>query len=333
MGQEYFSDWGSKENPIRKSDLKRMFGVFGCAKRTYLSATSEREHRRIDSKMGLGIVIHSIIEKDLLYHKRPTVKEEIANYERKQNVRISYTDQQKEIGEAEILLHEFFKSSYYKTVVQKLVDAERSFMVKIGKFWVAGTIDCLVNAKDGGLVLIDWKTGSPESQYELDNGYESRIYCHAVKAGEFFLRPDNVKDGRDYSKAFKKTMQRNTYGEFPTFTHAYLKELIPAERASKKTPKHYSTKKMQLEDGKLVIKKGERRGPIFYQAQVNPRLERLEYTIACAVAMAQSNLFPESFGPNCEDCAYQNACESVGVGVDSRQQVMSLMEDLGIEPD
>jgi len=333
----YFDNWGTKANPIRQSDLVGLFGsAFRCAKRFAMSRYYPKKAKKIPYKMAMGEIVHNILRKRLQFDKTQSVFNEVKAYEEREGIAVDFKDTKLDkIEKYQIMLKEFFKSKEFKSIQRRIIDVERAFMLQIGKFWVAGAIDIIIEGKDQNeLVLIDWKTGHPPmTQFQMDNSYQSRIYCAAVHKGIFFLNPDKVRTGEDYAKSFEATHQKNQYGRWPRLIYAYLQEYIPAARQSKRKANHLSTEGMSDKNGSLVIEKGEQRGPIFYETNVNKKLKRLEYSLGCAVALARSGLFPETFGYQCRECIYLDRCESLGDEIKTKQEVMELMDELGIHPD
>ena len=122
------------------------------------------------------------------------------------------------------------------------------------------------------------------------------------------------------------------------FVYVYLKDLLPAKRASVREPKYHSDEKLiDPTDKQVHIKTGDCRGPVFYDAHVDLTKDksRIEYSIKCALMMAASGIFPECFSADCEKCPQLDHCRSLGDKElrDTHQQVLDLVEQCGIEPD
>jgi CRISPR/Cas system-associated exonuclease Cas4 (RecB family) len=332
----FFDDWGSKKNPVRQSDLVTLFGsMFGCAKKFAMSKFYPRDVNKVGYKGIMGELMHDAIGNTLQFGKCQTLEVTLDQHPKRSIVDFDGRTVKAVCEEYTVMLDAILGSKEFASVVKRKVEVERAFMVQLGKFWVAGTVDCIIKGrKKGELVVLDWKTGQLISQYEMDNGYQANIYCHAVEHGTFFLKPDDMDSGRSYHTAFEKTMQKNTFGVYPQFYFAQLKELIPAKRKSKRKVAHYSAEKMGDEDGNIVYEKGDRKGPVFYEARTDPRnIKRLEHSVNAAILYAKSGIFPESFGAHCAKCSYNERCKSLGKDVDMKQGVISMMEELGIEPD
>lgn len=332
----FFDSWGSKKNPIRQSDLVTLFGsMFGCAKKFAMSKFYPREVNKINYKGVMGELMHDAIGKNLLFGKCQGLDVLLQKHPRRNIIDFDGRPVTEVCDDYQAMLDAILESKEFESVRRRKVEVERAFMFQLGKWWIAGTLDCIIKGKKKGeLVVLDWKTGSLISQYEMDNGYQSNIYCYAVEHGTFFLKPDSMDSGRDYYKSFQETHQKNTFGVYPKMFFAQLKEIVPAKRKSKRKAAHYSTKGMADENGDIYIERGDRRGPIFYEARTSKaNIKRLEHSVNAAVLYATSGIFPESFGAHCSKCSYQERCKSLGKDVDMKQNVLKTMEELGIEPD
>jgi hypothetical protein len=167
----------------------------------------------------------------------------------------------------------------------------------------------------------------------MDDGYLSNLYAMAIWEAEFFLKPEVIESGQDYYRSFQETKQKNAYNTWPRVFHAYIKEMVPAAKASKRDAKHISSEEMSDASGKIYIKKGERRGPVFYEAHPNKdNRTRLEYSLKCAVVKARTGLFDEKIGSICKRCFYKERCRKLGTSISRKQQVLDLMNDLKVEP-
>lgn len=332
----FFDDWGSKRNPVRQSDLVTLFGsMFGCAKKFAMSKFYPRDINKIGYKGVMGELMHDALANNLQFGRSQSLDKMLEAYPRRGIVDFDDRTPQAVCEEYQIMLDAILESREFESVRKRKVEVERAFMVRIGNAWVAGTVDCIIKGKrKGELVVLDWKTGQLISQYEMDNGYQSNIYCHAVENGTFFLKPDSMDSGRSYYDSFQATHEKNSFGVYPQFFFAQLKEIVPAKRKSKRKAAHHSAMKLANDKGDIEYNKGDRKGPIFYEARTDKNnIKRLEHSVAVAILYAKSGLFPESFGAHCSKCSYQERCKSLGKDVDMKQGVLEMMQELGIEPD
>lgn len=336
----YFDSWGTKENPVRASDLNSLFGsLFRCPKRWALSKLKPRQSSRVNHKLAMGEIAHDLIARGFNFQdlsRLPMLTDALEEYEKENGCKIDFeSNREKIIQRYDSMLAYFFDSPNIRSIKTRMIDAERSFMLKIGKFWVAGTIDAIFKGKEEGkTIAVDWKTGNPVSQWEMDNGYQSNIYALAVEKAEFFLKPEKMESGHDYYKSWKNTKQRNQYNIYPSFYFVHLPELIPASRKSKRKSRHYSTQAMSDPDDMIRVEKGGKRGPVFYEARPSHKnITRLSYTLACAVAFAKIGTFPEVLSSRCETCTYQDDCREMGIENLDTDKAVAALEELGIEPD
>lgn len=321
----YFTGWGSQENPIRQSDLQHVFGsVFGCPKNFSMSKLYPVKANRRDYRTALGDILHGMIAQDL--QGAPWPREKVADAMKRYPEIISDCEE-KDVAEYQTMFDLLMDDPIYKNIKKRVVEVERSFMVQSGDIWIGGSVDLIARGKtEGSLVVIDWKTGKGKTQFEIDNSYQSRIYAHAVERGEFFLKPEVVDSGRDYYNSWKSTHIKNSFGVRPQVVYCYLRDLIPAKRDSVRKSDHNKS-------GQIVVKKGERRGPVWYAANVPTNMKRLEYSAKVAVALSQAGIWPEYFGAHCRTCIYASKCENMGVMVEEKQQILNLIEEMGIEVD
>ncbi len=160
----------------------------------------------------------------------------------------------------------------------KVLLAEATFTVKIGRHTVTGTIDHLREHPDGTLELIDFKTSKsapPQAYVDLD--YQLALYHWALRYGTFLV------DG--------KLVQPNITPD--RLTLYFLRHHIPYKRAT---------------GGKQA---GEERGdPRITTTRSPEQLKALKADVSCVAKMIRLGLFPRSPDPmKCGVCGYQQACK------------------------
>lgn len=300
------------------------------------------EVKRVDVHAALGIVAHNLIHDKLTKNRDRNFRTALNEWMEAENSNTKEEISVFLIREYEYFLKVLFRSSAFKKMRKNLVFSEKSFLVKIGEYWAAGTIDCMVSNSSSDVTIIDHKTGaSTMSQFELDHGFQSLIYAAAVRYGYFFDRPDVVDTGYDYYRAFiaaKKAKSLLEIGLWPKLIYGYYRDYCKAKRRSKREAKHIATKNWKShpvgEDGKITIEKGDQRGPVWYPASISTGdIQRLEHSMKSAVAKSKSGLFDEAFGPNCEKCFHMKKCMSLGSLFERKRLLYKLAEEMNIEPD
>lgn len=337
--ESYFQDWGSKENPIRQSDLSSLYGgMFSCQKRFAMSKLYPIKAKTAQYKGTLGEITHKAIENFLRFGSIGEISDMVEEWQELHQRKIIFGKDKEDdaIERYQEMLESFINSKFAVSIGKRIVEVERAFLVEIGGIWVAGTMDLIIKGKGkGNLVIIDWKTGATvQSQFEMDHGFQTSLYCYALEHGEFYLKPEHLGREANYYAAYQQTKQKNKFGKAPQkFIYAYLKEFIPAKRASKRKSRHESTKDMADEEGNLVFKAGDLTGPVFYHATPGKKdTDRLLYTLKVARLYSQNMVFPENISGKCETCVYQDKCLELGSFDYGRQEdMLDMIEELGIE--
>jgi DNA helicase-2/ATP-dependent DNA helicase PcrA len=105
---------------------------------------------------------------------------------------------------AEVLLDTFL--AWQETNNNKIIEAEQGFQYRLDGRIVTGYIDRIEQQPDGGLVVIDFKTGSKPSNITkagIRDDIQMNIYCMAVqerygklpaRASLYYLRDDKAID-------------------------------------------------------------------------------------------------------------------------------------------
>ena len=123
--------------------------------------------------LNYGSYIHKVFEKGIDSKNLKELNEISEQY--KKSYKVSYRRQDK----IEKSLENFLK---FKESLNKVVSTEKSFEVEIadGMFHV-GIIDLIVEGKDGGYLIVDYKTSkSRKSKYDLRKDGQLMSYCLAV---------------------------------------------------------------------------------------------------------------------------------------------------------
>ena len=341
---DFFNSWGQQRNPIRQSDMSSMFGsAWRCQKKWHFSHLyHDDEVKRVDTLASLGIVAHNLIHEKLTKNRERNFKTAIKEWKEAENSDTKEEIDKDLLQEYEYFLKVLYKSKAFKKMQDNLVFSEKSFMVKIGDYWCAGTVDCIVSNGSSDVTIIDHKTGTVGlSQWEMSHTYQSLIYAAAVRYGYFFDRPDSVDTGHDYFRAFvaaRKAKSLIEIGIWPRLLYGYYRDYCIAKKKSVRMAKHIATKNWKSHpvgrDGKITIKKGDQRGPVWYPADVSIEdLPRLEHSLKVAVAKCKAGIFDETFSELCERCYYREKCMSLGKMFERKRLLHKLVEEMGIDPD
>jgi len=213
---------------------------------------------------------------------------------------------------------------------------QMGFTVKVGDFYLAGMIDVIVQREDGSVTVINWKTKKTvQSQYEMDHSYQSIINFLAVKKGVFFPSR-NGKTGRDFRMAYVEMWdEEKTFEVYPKILFGHLQDMVPLKKKVTKKAKHTSSKNLADSDGNIILTAGDRRGPVFYEANVQDidiATRRLLYSIDSSVKMAKAGAFPENWGPGCEKCFYRGECETLGsVNQAEQKDLLDIIKECQID--
>lgn len=65
---------------------------------------------------------------------------------------------------------------------ERIQETEKRFELDIGGAMISGSIDLVRDARDGGVEIVDFKTGKDKSGYEFDYEAQIRLYAHAARA-------------------------------------------------------------------------------------------------------------------------------------------------------
>lgn len=383
------TQWGTWRDPIHKSDLNGIVGKFGCTeqfrRKKEERATGQRVYEKASGKLICGNATHAVIARILrsepareaalsgkITFSASTIERAFSEeYERERAGREVdwYRDNPtKWIGEQVALLTGLINDLHNHVGKVHLVEA--GFIVHLDGIWLTGMTD-LVYSPPGSdkIALADWKTGAQKPhQIELDHGWESGIYSHAVHSG-WFIPGENIApvEGvahRDSVEAacieiagawelLEINSKQETLPNFPTqaafdalcqlygarrfaefpwrIRHVHLRDYIPYARATKKK----LTRPEELEWAQLKkpetvsFQKGDTRGPGWLHVQRSVSdIPRLRHLLSAVVQWVRFGKFVAAPGEMCSRCKFREPCLNDGYQPTGEEKVRL---DLAIE--
>ncbi len=167
-----------------------------CPKYFYYRNILGLKFDRKSAKMFFGTVMHWLIARlhesgdkaELWYDDYPSLRQVVDEMEDDEEVPIAWTDRDKEVDDwiedAGLILKNYWAKDFNRNC--EVILSEAKFTVNIAGFNFAGRIDQLRRTPRGEIMLIDFKTGTSqtnETLIELD--YQLSIYAWAVMHGRF----------------------------------------------------------------------------------------------------------------------------------------------------
>jgi hypothetical protein len=320
-----YKRYGSKEDPIRQSDLNEIAGTYGCGARFRYRKVLEAEQQAADevpsSKRSVGTIVHEAIATYLRDDRAsarvfggelPSV-DAVALVIRTLAARESADI---DAGEREAAVH-MVRGALAGLVVKaervQLVEAAFLAEVEAGErsFFISGTVDVVYTprGKPGQIGLADWKTGETRLHpIILQHGYQFGFYSHALATGEFAIGPNATR----------------VVGQHPDEIFAvHLRDHVPYQRAGKKKVERAEDAAFWgVEPGsEAKYTAGQERGPAWYRADRTPeQVARLAHSIRTLVGVVRRGGFVESIGEHCMRCPYKARCLNEGYGATGEER-------------
>jgi len=321
--------YGSKDDPIRQSDLTQLASSYGCGKRFEFRKLEEGSgvaptRKRVYGAQLIGTATHEVLRRILtaapdavLAGRKPTEQrvreallEEMAREAGDLPVDWKKAKPDSELRAAIAMVRGALEAvpQYFRSILV----VEEPFLVAIdcgGKepVWAQGTIDLagelhadgrLVNGVrlDGGIGLADWKTGATRPhRIVLDHGYQGGIYGRALADGVLSPGTESERKGPGYPS---------------TFFLVHLRDYVPYSRASRRRISDDDAAWLNREPGELVpFKAGDQRGPGWYpskRTELDDR--RLRKSIQTLVGTVRLGRFVETIDDHCVTCPYRDRC-------------------------
>lgn len=346
--------WGSASDPLRQSDLKALAGEYGCAKQWWYKKTEQARGvvftaKRHRGRSLLGTAVHAVIERVLT--KWPVVadipelpREHFARafdqeWERAREdkpVDWGPKDDPRAQREAGITMCEKLWGALPR-VLSRVIGLEAPFLVELdGDRVASGTIDLIGEGPDGGLVLLDWKTGQTlMGKIERAHGYQFALYARALEAGVLWPGTDrgmrlnrfpgticvaHLRDLLPYKKRTSKKLEEPEQAAHFGVPVGTRVEISPPGKGREEPSKRRRTPTVELEAAD--------RGPTFYSAARNSvDVARLQHSAKTLVRQVRLGIFPERITEGCSRCAFKTECFADGYGPkgDEAKEIRSMI--------
>lgn len=321
--------YGTREDPIRQSDLGQLAGRWGCGRRFEFrkheeAASGERTRDRAYGVTCRGTAVHETLARFLRLYPKEACAGKTPPRKRFEQVLLEEFERATggleviwKKGERELdMLAEGVEMvmGVLRTLPEYAVDivmVEAPFLAPIeskGKaYWTTGTGDLVYRPRrnPSGLGLVDWKTGKTKpGRIGLDHGYQFGIYARALEAGLWW--PDGTIG--DESDAV-------TIGEYPSEIYlGHLRDFLPYKRKGRRTLTDLDAEWAGGRPGdKHAYEAGDLRGPGWYPSRRTEADDaRLRVSIRTLVGTVRLGRFIESIDDDCARCPYRDRCLTEG---------------------
>ena len=341
--------YGTREDPIRQSDLGQLAGRWGCGKRFEFRKGDEAElgERTRDRAYGVtcrGTAVHETLARFL----RAYPKEACAGKHppRKRFEQVLLEEFEKATGGLEVVWKKGEREldmlaegvdmvmGVLRTLPEyaaEIVMVEAKFLAPIecgGKtYYTKGAGDLVFRPRPNprGLGLVDWKTGKTKpGRITLDHGYQFGIYARALEAGLWWA------DGEIGDEADAVTI-----GQYPTEIYlGHLRDFLPYKRKTRRALTELDAEWAGGMPGdKRTFEAGDLRGPGWYRSRRTEADDaRLRVSIRKLVGTVRLGRFIESIDDDCKRCPYRDRClteghELQGAEADALSRALRGVED------
>lgn len=338
--------YGTREDPIRQSDLADIASAYGCPKRFSYRKRADaagpdasRAREAISGRAANGTAIHATIASYLddcrsstriFGGELPSRDAVGAMYRRAllaaaEGRTITWYDSDPSALAEDAVAMVLGALREVPRRAASIVAVEAPFIAKLDEYWLQGTIDIVYRPRGGApdaIAFADWKTGQQRmAQILLDHGYQAGIYAHALHSG--VLWPDT-----------SRSLEPRT---FPSAIHVvHLGDHVPYKKASTKTvsrPEEAEFFGVSIgEKVKTVV--GQERGPAWYASRRTlDDIARLRVSIKNIVSTVRLGRFIEAIDEHCDRCPFRGPCLTDGYAV-SGEEARQLEQSLrGVELD
>jgi RecB family exonuclease len=343
--------WGTRRDPLHQSDIKSLFGAWGCPRRfsyykTERAEAAERGERyeppTAHARRDLGTAIHETIARVLRHeptrrrlHGSDTVPTDaslrralVEEFDRAVDGRPLYglkrgQTQLDLLADGVAMVHGALRTLSERMCETTFVEAPFIAPIDMGSgdpIWIEGTIDWIGINDEGCIVLADWKTGARTvPKMDRDRGFQLGLYAYAIAEGELFPGTPNAVQIAEYPDEL------------------YIVECSDFVPYKKKGRKAVGTREAADFWGvpvgdKASYEAGDMRGPGWYRSE--RRLDDHD-DMVCAlrgiVSAVRAGHIYKTPGEVCERCPFYDACTSEGYEIDGEdaEQLAAAAASLG----
>jgi DNA helicase-2/ATP-dependent DNA helicase PcrA len=162
-------------------------GTYRTCPRQYLYAYGYRIPKRPTPQKALGEDIHKCLEwclKEVIAGRVPSL-EEILHFFRRLHRPGRYGEPGQDEGYRALgqrMLETFYRKQEEAGRWPVPLHVEKSVTFSIGDVWIQGVIDRIDPLEDGGVEIVDYKTGKPKTEVEFED--EIQLWLYAIAAQE-----------------------------------------------------------------------------------------------------------------------------------------------------
>lgn len=340
--------FGTLHDPVRKSALNNIATQNGCGKRYSLERNALDSPTHCHWKPTLGTAIHETIRRCFVptawpqfvevwrrvqTDRRAAVKaapeglranvkralvEELERATAGRELRWYDDSPDEELEAAVAMVLGALRSASER--VEEVVGTELPFMVKVGDYYGAGTLDLVYRDAAGAIAIADWKSGArKEDPITLDHGYQAALYAEALRSGVvwFGLKWESEEDAAHMRTRMVRIEEgaelaatERRFGEWPAHIEVvHLRDFTPYKKApAKKT-------------GKTI---DSERGPGWYPSNRSPSdVVRLHVSLSSIVGTVRLGRFVERVGEQCRRCRFREQClgEAPALSSEAQRQI------------
>lgn len=336
--------YGSREDPVRQSDVQAITGAYGCPARFRFrkddASGTEVERTRAYPERVLGSATHEVLKRILRRFPEQACQPGFAMPERalgrafdeeleraREGLPIEWGKKREldEVRDRIAMIRGALRT--LPRFATELVLVEAEFLVEIdcgakAPYWMTGTIDLAFRGHDGELVLADWKTGATKpNRIVLDHGVQFGFYRYALAHVPSYREGDLRKD------------PSGPVGDPCAVYIAHLRDFVPYKKKTRRQVDGAEAEVLGIEPGLTTFEAGSPRGPGWYRGLRSPQdEERLKRTVRGIVASVRMRHFLDVPDERCGKCFAQDRCLTAGVeDPNEKRRLGRLVEQLDFD--